>query len=104
MMTASTSAVGEHLVVVGVHDPRLMHRGHPLAQVGSQVADGVELGITRLATGIEVGDLRDRAAAQDADLETALVFDDHATFLDELRVASCEQGVRVVGDHATFPG
>ena len=65
--------VGEHLVVIGIRDPRLVHRGHPLAQVGGQVADGVELGVPRLAAGIEVRDLGDRPAAEHADLETALV-------------------------------
>ena len=57
-----------------------MDRGHSLAQVVGQVADGVKLGVPGLAAGVEVGELGDRPAAQHADPQAALVLGDHATF------------------------
>ena len=54
-----------------------MDGGHPLAQVVGDVADRVQLGITGLAAGVEMGELRDRAAAQHADPQAARVLGDH---------------------------
>ncbi len=69
--------VGQHGVVIAIGHLRLMDGGHPLAQVVGEVADRVELGIPGLAAGVEVGKLRDRAAAQHADAQAARVLGDH---------------------------
>ena len=61
--------VGEHAGVVAVGHGGLVHRGHFFYQVLRGVADGVELGVARLAAGLEVGHLGDRAAAENADAQ-----------------------------------
>ena len=69
--------IGQHRVVVAIGDLRLVDRGHALAQVVGQVADGVQLGVARLAAGVEVSELGDRAAAQNADPQAAIILGDH---------------------------
>ena len=64
--------VGEHRVVVAVGDRRPVDGRGALAEVVGDVADGVQLGVPGLAAGVEVDDLRDRAAAEDADPEAAV--------------------------------
>src|SRR5262249_12418619 len=53
--------------------------GHPVAEVVGEVADRVELGVAGLAAGVEVGELGDRAATEDADPEQAVLLPDHDT-------------------------
>src|ERR671920_1609916 len=64
--------VGEHRVVVRVGLLRSVHGEHFLQQVLSNVADGVELDVFRLATGLEVRSLRDLARTQHPDPELSL--------------------------------
>ena len=44
-----------------------MDLSHPLAEVIGNVADRIQLGVTRLATGVEMGELGDRATPQYTD-------------------------------------
>ena len=59
--------IGQHGVVVA---ERLLWRiggGHPVEQIGSDVANRVELRVLRLDGALEMRRLSDRAATQDAD-------------------------------------
>jgi hypothetical protein len=66
--------VREHLVVILVSDARFVNRGHLLAQVIRQIANGIKLSIARFAASIEVCDLGNRSAAENADAEEARLF------------------------------
>jgi hypothetical protein len=59
--------VGEQLIVVSVRHVRLVDERHPFEQVFGEVADGVELGISRAPARLEVRCLGDRPAAEYAD-------------------------------------
>ncbi|CAA9556857.1 MAG: hypothetical protein AVDCRST_MAG49-2139 [uncultured Thermomicrobiales bacterium] len=58
--------VGEHRGVVAVGAAGLVGGRHPRQEVLGQVADRPELGVARLAAGVEVGGLGDLPAAEDA--------------------------------------
>src|SRR5687767_12569553 len=80
--------VGEHLFIAAISHPRLVQSSHFLAQVISQIANGVKLRIARLAARIEVRDLGNGAAAEDADTQETLLFLNHASSGYRCRSAS----------------
>ena len=69
--------IGQHGVIVAIRDARPVDGRHPLSEVVGDVADRVQLGVACLADGVEMGRLRDRAAAQHADPQTTGLLDDH---------------------------
>ena len=79
--------VGQHLVIAVVGRARLVKHGHLLAQIIGQIADGIQLGVARLAAGVEVRDLRNRPAAENADAQEAGVFFHRST--DSLSASRC---------------
>jgi hypothetical protein len=56
-----------------------MDQDHPFAEVVGDIADRVKLGVPGLAAGVEVGELRDRPAAEHTDPEQAIVLPHHIT-------------------------
>ena len=56
--------IGEHRFVVCVRNLRIVDGSHPLNEIFCGVADGVQCGVARLSTGLEVGELRDRSATE----------------------------------------
>ncbi len=66
--------IGQHGVVIGEGALGLVRPGHALEQVGRDVADGVQVGVASLRAALEMGCLRDGAAAENAHLERATVF------------------------------
>jgi hypothetical protein len=61
--------VGQHGRVVREGPGRVVDRAHLRDEVLGQIADRVQLGVARLVQRLEVGGLRDRAGAEDADAE-----------------------------------
>jgi len=55
----------QHLLEAQIGLSRLVHGPHARHQVLGHIADGVEFGIARLGTGVEVGELGNGTAAQD---------------------------------------
>src|SRR5207249_3077366 len=55
-------------------DARGVDRGHFRAQVLRQITDGIQFGVARFAAGLEVSDLRNRAAAQHPNAQQARFF------------------------------
>ena len=66
--------VSEHFIVIAVAEPRLVQRGHAVAKVVGQVTNGGQLDVPRFPGRIEMGDLRDRSAAENAQPKEARVF------------------------------
>ena len=60
-----------HARTVAVGKPRLVNGGHALAEVIREIADGRELDVPRLLHSVEVGDLCDRPATENAEAEKA---------------------------------
>ena len=56
--------ISQHLVVVLIGHVGLVDGGHPRYQIFCQIADGIQLGVARSATGFKVGSLRNRPTAE----------------------------------------
>src|SRR5204862_1154072 len=65
--------IGEHLVIVEPGLCRTVETGHALDEVLGHIADRMEVDIARLLGGLEMRELGDRPAAEDADLQPPLL-------------------------------
>ena len=71
------SGIREHRRVVGEGPRGPVDRAHLGEQVLGEVADRVQLGVSRLGERLEVGELGDRAGAEDADAQRLLLVSGH---------------------------
>jgi hypothetical protein len=63
--------VGQHLVEVPVSEAGLVQRRHAIAEVVRDITNGGELDIASLSHRVEVGDLRDGPAPENAEAQEA---------------------------------
>ena len=68
----------QHPLIARIGNPRIPHGLHLGAEVVRDIADGVELRIAGLDAGVEVADLGDGTASENADAKGSIVlFDGH---------------------------